>query len=109
MAVKIRRLHCRVTVKTGGKMRPIMAKDEKRPTPSLAFAMPAARPRTEGDMKEPAASAIEEKGAAAGRKPRVDPRRVDPKLVADRVYDLMMKELLLSRERGEMRYGGIRR
>lgn len=108
MAIRIKRLHCRVMVKTGGKSRPILAKDEKRPTPSLAFAMPSARPRTEGAGQEPAASAIEEKGAAAGRKPRIDPRRVDPKLVADRVYDLMMKELHLARERGEVKYGGIR-
>jgi hypothetical protein len=109
MPVRIKQLRCRVTVKTGGKSRPVMHKDERRPTPSLAFAMPASQPKLESAGQEPSASATKERGAAAGRKTALDPRRVDPKLVADRVYDLMMKELVLAAQRGEVRYGGVKR
>lgn len=108
MSVRIRRLHCRVTVKSGGKSRVLMYKDEKRPAPALAYAMPAPQPKLEAPADEPSATAVKERGAAAGAKTTLDSRRVDPKLVADRVYDLMMKEIALARERGEMRYGGIR-
>jgi len=52
----------------------------------------------------PSASATEERGAGAGQRQRVDPRQVDPRRVADRVYDLMTRELRLARERGEMGY-----
>ncbi|NLH99230.1 MAG: hypothetical protein GX446_07030 [Chthonomonadales bacterium] len=109
MPVRIRQLRCRVTVKTGGKSRPAMHRDERRPAPSLPFALATPQPRLEATTPEPAATAITEKGAAAGAKTKLDARRVDPKLVADRVYDLMMKELLVAAQRGEVRTGGIRR
>ena len=109
MSIKIGRLHCRVTVKTGGKSRAMMHKDETRPKPSLAFAVTAPQPRLESAGQEPSAGGSKERGAAAGHKTKLDPRRVDPKLVADRVYDLMMKELTLAAQRGEVRTGGIRR
>jgi hypothetical protein len=109
MPVRIKQLNCRITVKTGGKSRVMMHKDEKRPVPALAFAMPAAQSRLEADSQEPSATGAKEKGAAAGHKTALDPRRADPKLVADRVYDLMMKELTLAAHRGEVRYGGVRR
>lgn len=98
MPLKIKQLHCRVRITTGGRQ------DIQQPAahparPSLKFAMPAAEPRSETEP-EPSQTATQERGQTSTRQPDADPARVDPQLVADRVYDLMREEVRIGRLRG---------
>ncbi len=64
------------------------------PQPALAFALPVPHG---GSAQIPAQKATEESGEPTAK---VQPAQADARAVADRVYDLMRQEIMLSRERG---------
>lgn len=105
MPVHIKRLRCRVTVKTGGRDAPAAHHPEGPKRPSLHFALPEPEPRAEATPPEPAHPVKQEPQAAA---PQSEPevRKADPRAVADRVYELMRQEIALSRQRGGDRRTG---
>src|ERR1044072_2170090 len=65
---------------------------------SLEYVLPIADEMEEG-QPDPNKTATEGKGAASKRSP-ISAKNVDPKMVADRVYELMRKEIVTLRERG---------
>lgn len=67
----------------------------------MEYALPVAEELAHGEP-DPNKTATEGKGAASGRGP-ISAKKADPKQVADRVYELMKKEILLGRERGGVR------
>jgi hypothetical protein len=66
--------------------------------PSLEYALPVGEELAHGEP-DPNKTATEGKGAASGRSP-ISAKNADPKMVADRVYELMKREILLGRDRG---------
>ena len=102
MPVHIRRLRCRVTVKTAGRDAPAAHHPDGPQRPSMHFALPEPAPRAEAAESEPvqAQAQATQPQAAAQKEPKPDIRKADPRAVADRVYDLMRQEIALSRERG---------
>ncbi len=99
MAIRIRQLNCKVSVRTKG-AKPMLHSESRPERPALAYAMPMPKPQAESEPA-PVQTATEERGAAAHTKPVLSPRNVDAKLVADRVYDLMRQEIAIGRQRGE--------
>lgn len=100
MPVHIARLRCRVTVKTSGRDAPAAHHPDGPQRPSMHFALPEPAPRAEAAPAEPAQAVTTQPQAAAQKEPEPDVRKADPRVVADRVYDLMRQEIALSRERG---------
>lgn len=98
MPVHIRRLRCRVTVKTGERDAPVAHHPEGPKRPSLHFALPEPAPRAEAAPPEPARVVPAQEAAAP--EPEQEVRKADPRAVADRVYELMRQEIALSRQRG---------
>jgi len=100
MPVHIRRLRCRVTVKTRGQEAPVTHQPAGPQRPSMHFALPEPEPRAEAIQPEPAQTVTEHAQGAAETEPETDVKKADPRLVADRVYDLMKQEIVLTRQRG---------
>lgn len=90
----IETIRCKVKVRSGGSKK----NDRGRPVaPSLEYAQPeplAPAPRIDAATDE-AYSGVDNVGAAV--------QKTDPKKVADRVYELMQRELLDARHRGGAR------
>ncbi len=105
MPVNIRRLRCRVMVKTGGRDAPVAHHSEGPKRPSLHFALPEPEPRAEAVPPEPA-NPVREEPQAVTPGPEQEVRKADPRAVADRVYELMRQEIALSRQRGGSGRGG---
>ena len=101
MAITIKQLNCRVTVKVGGK-EGALHKNEGPPRPSMAFAVPKGGASQEtGEAPSKTATEDEQRFLVAGKKgPDAKPKRADPQMVANRVYDLMREEIRLARLRG---------
>ncbi len=99
MPTRIKKLNCRVTVRTGAKTKTQQQTSAKAVKPDMNFAMPQAEPRGEGSP-EPSQTATEERGQMSTPKPAASPAHVDPQAVADRVYELMAQELRHGRTRG---------
>lgn len=98
MPTRIKQLHCRVRVKTGGNQQ--AHQPAARPVqPALTFAMPQAEPRGESGP-EPSQTATQQRGQTSDAQPAADPAHVDPQQVADRVYELMREEIRHGRNRG---------
>lgn len=66
--------------------------------PSLEYALPVGEELVHSDP-DPNKTATEGKGSASGRSP-ISAKNADPKMVADRVYELMKREIQSMRERG---------
>jgi len=98
MSLRIRRLTCRVTVRTGGSG-PLLHDSEDPARPSMQFALPNASVQGETTLLEPSQTATEERGTASTN-PEPSPRRADPRAVSERVYALMQQEIRLARLRG---------
>jgi hypothetical protein len=77
-------------------------REVQTPAPSTRFALPLAQPSaTTGPP--PSETATEEQGAAAGAPRAGSSGAADTQLVADRVYDLLKREIVLGHERGGIR------
>jgi len=101
MPIRIKQLRCKVTVKTASAKSPLH-KDEKAPRPEMLFALPQGASAME-TAPSPGETATEERDAqkqSGGTRSPAEPRRADPKQVADRVYELMRDEIRLTRLRG---------
>lgn len=98
MPIRIRRLNCRVKVKTGGGG-PSLHKEEKSERPVMSFVMPAVEANPQSGP-EPSQTATENRDEVAGHKTGAAPRKADPRAVSDRVYDLMKQEIYLAQLRG---------
>lgn len=96
MAVRIRRLRCRFTLRTGSR-----ATDrhvaEGAARPQMQYSMPASPNTSEGGLP-PSESASGQQSATGANRP-VTTQRADPKKVADRVYELMKEEARVARMR----------
>ena len=104
MAIRIKQLRCRVTVQ-GEDAKPLLHRDARPAKPAMSFTL--VKPLTRNsNMQEPAETATEERGAAAGNDASPSLRQVDTKEVADRVYELMQREIMLARERGGLQRKG---
>ena len=100
--MRIKRLVCRVSIKTG-KKGPLLHGSERAAKPSMMFALVAPHPKVESGP-DPSEMATEEREAVAGdaseSKHKPSPRNADVRAVTDRVYELMKHEIALARERG---------
>lgn len=95
--VTVRRLRCQVRL-ASQKRESMMGKDAKPVSPSLHFATPPKLTTAAAeDFADDPAMEFEEETSER------DARRVDPREVADRVYDLMKREMEMGRDRGELR------
>jgi len=72
----------------------------------MHFALPEPEPRAEAIQPEPAQTVTEHAHGAAETETETDVKKADPRLVADRVYDLMKQEIVLTRQRGGSRRTG---
>ena len=106
MPVHVRRLRCRVTVRTGRRAEPVAHHPEGPARPELHYALPAPAPRGEAGQPEPAQTVTEYPRAAEDPAPAPDVKQADPRAVADRVYDLMRQEITDARLRGGSRRKG---
>lgn len=89
----------RVTVKVKSKRRESPMHEPARPErPSLEYAMPITDQVAHGDP-DPNKTATLGKGAASGRSP-ISARNADASKVANRVYELMKREIILGKYRG---------
>lgn len=66
--------------------------------PSMEYAMPITEHSVHGEP-DPNQTATQGKGAASNRGP-ISARDADPHKVADRVYELMKREIILGKHRG---------
>jgi len=99
MAVHIRNLVCRVTVK-GKRQADALQRSEQPQRPSLTFLQPEPPAQAETPpVPSQMATQQSEHGTEQGRKP--SPGDADPRAVADRVYELMKEELSMGRLRGK--------
>lgn len=96
MALRIRQLSCTVRVKTAVKGG-LLHQDKRPEKPSLRFVVPA--PAAHGESPAPPGERLTGDQAASPLTPAAKPREVDVRAVADRVYDLMRREIELGRER----------
>jgi len=88
----------KATVKLKNKKRESPLHEPPGPArPSMEFAMPITEQVAEGGS-DPGKTATLGKGAASGRGP-ISARNADPGKVADRVYELMKREIALHRYR----------
>lgn len=89
-----------------------LGQDEAQERPELIFFQPPPEPGGESG-KPPSGTATETGGGGAGagqtgpKKPPA-PQQADARAVADRVYELMMQEVVLARLRGGANLGGRR-
>ena len=98
MPIRLKKLSCRVKVRTKS-TEPIQHRTSPAQKPRLQFALPVGQERVE-TSPEPTKMATEERGLGSGeQKPKAAPRKADPRAVADRVYELMMQEMRLARQR----------
>ena len=89
----------KTTVKVKSKVKESPLHQPGRPErPSMNFAMPITEQVAHGEP-DPNKTATIGKGAASHRAP-VSAKNADPKKVADRVYELMKREVLLGKQRG---------
>ena len=100
MPIKIERLTCRVTVKTGSR-KSIQHTQVKAAAPSMKFAHHEAQPRMDVTLPEPSQLATEDIGREA--KPKPSARTADVRAITDRVYELMTQEVALARMRAGKR------
>ncbi|MFI5385012.1 MAG: hypothetical protein ACHQ50_02730 [Fimbriimonadales bacterium] len=99
MPVTIKNLRTTVRVKVNRRESSLHAPPQPE-RPSMEFAMPITEQVLQGDPN-PGKTATQGKGAASGRGP-VSAKNADPKKVADRVYELMKREIILGKMRGGM-------
>lgn len=103
MPVKIERLTCRVSVKTGRKKTALHASPAP-PKPTMHFASPSAQPRSEAAQPSPGQSTAGEsnhgEGAGHDQGKAAPARTADVRAVSDRVYELMTQEIALAQRRG---------
>ncbi|MGI4788790.1 MAG: hypothetical protein ACRYFS_08065 [Janthinobacterium lividum] len=103
MPVHIKHLRCRVTVKSKGHDAPVTHHPSGPSQPSLKFALAAPAPRAEASQPEPiqaVQTAAGKPGEAKTTEAASEAKKADPRVVADRVYDLMKQEITLARQRG---------
>lgn len=103
MPVHIRRLRCRVTVKSGGREASATHRSEGANRPSMHFVLPEPAPRSEATRPEPSQTVTEHAQAveaAPTPEAKTTINKADPKMVADRVYELMKQEIVQGRRRG---------
>lgn len=103
MALKINILRCRVRVRGGRSEESPLYQEEGPERPELLFALPNAPVSLEtGTEYGRTAEAARERGhnVMAPEAGGVNTRRVDPRAVAERVYDLFREETRKRRERG---------
>src|SRR3954454_14797549 len=106
MALTIKTL--RVTVKVKSKQRGSpLHQPARADRPSMEYAMPVPDEIVHGEP-DPNKTATLGKGAASNRAP-ISAKNADPKKVADRVYELMRREIILGKDRGGLTEDGRRR
>ncbi|MHB0937060.1 MAG: hypothetical protein ACYDCO_00630 [Armatimonadota bacterium] len=99
MAVHIRQLVCRITVR-GKRTTDSLHRGEQPQRPSMAFLQPEPPAQMETPpIPSQTATEQSEHGTEQLRKP--SPSHADPRAVADRVYDFMKEELSIGRLRGK--------
>ncbi|HVT11709.1 MAG TPA: hypothetical protein VHE55_05545 [Fimbriimonadaceae bacterium] len=97
----------RVTVRVKSRRRESPMHEPARPErPSLEYAMPVTEQVAHGDP-DPNKTATLGRGAATGRGP-ISARNADPNKIADRVYELMKREIILGKHRGGLITNGRR-
>ena len=97
-------LRVRVTLSTTDKSTPLLFGDENPTRPALLFTLPNAEPtsQTPINLGKTATEETQEKLPSGARQPDARAREADPRLVADRVYEMMFDEVRLTRwRRGE--------
>lgn len=102
MPVRIRRLQCNVSLRSGGK-ETVTHQDQNLGRPSMEFARPMPQQRSEQTLQEPSQTFSEANASsnhAEGEKPANSALQADARAVADRVYVLMQQEIALARLRG---------
>jgi hypothetical protein len=98
MPANINVLRCRIRV-TNVPQGSIEHQTANVERPSLHFVQPGGSETSHGDAR-PSQTATEDRNAATNRE-SISPRSADPKQIADRVYELMVREVKLGRARGE--------
>jgi hypothetical protein len=98
MAVTIKRLNCTVRVETGGSDTNQHA-NEAPVKPQMQFAQPIAS-GTGSNHPSPSETATDQRGPAGQQEP-TPPAKVPASRVAERVYELMVRDARFARERGE--------
>lgn len=96
MGVKVRKLKCRVRI-AGKSQQESRLKDVDKERPSMTFALPPAEVRAEQPL-EPMETSSSTSGVENDLEQSAS---IDPRLIADRVYELMRREIQLGRQRGE--------
>ncbi len=99
MAVRIKQLRCRVTVRTGGKQSTVLHQPEKAAKPSMTFAMAPPEPHSEAVQVEPSATATQSGGSSVRRHASPNVTKADVRAVSERVYELMREEIRRGKER----------
>lgn len=103
MPVKIERLTCRVSVKTGRKP-PVLHGSQAPAKPTMHFALAPVEPRSETTHPSPGQSADGEANSGTGgghdAGASAPARPADVRAVSDRVYELMTQEIALAKRRG---------
>jgi hypothetical protein len=105
LPVKIERLTCRVSVKTGRK-KAILHSSPAPPQPTMHFALPPVQPHSEVGQPSPGQSVAGEGsrgiGSSSGHEQgsAAPARTADVRAVSDRVYELMTQEIALAKQRG---------
>lgn len=96
MSIRINQLRCRVNV-TGKRPKSTLNQNVDKDKPSMTFALPLIQARAEQPF-EP----METSSSTSNVDEQVEQAAaVDPRQVADRVYELMKREIQLGRLRGE--------
>ncbi len=101
MQLTIKNLKTTVRVKTGRK-ESALHQGPRPERPSMEYAMPITEPVVHAEP-DPGKTATQGKGAASKRTP-ISAKNADPKKVADRVYELMKREIILGMQRGGTRF-----
>jgi hypothetical protein len=101
MAIQIGELRCKVRVATSSQGLPT-ARDPGPERPEMDFAI---APTMDGGGAQPSPGESATQGRPAEQEgeestPKASPKAADPKVVASRVYDLMLEQIRLNRLRG---------
>jgi hypothetical protein len=96
MGVRIGKLVCTIRV-SGLPARQIQFAPEGPAHPALSFDLPVVQ-----EHREFVSPAQNDEPSVSDASPEMAPKGADPRKVADRVYDLMRREIQSARERGHL-------
>jgi hypothetical protein len=99
MPLTIKTLRATVKVKNKQRESPLH-QPGRAERPSMEYAMPVPDETVHGEP-DPNKTATLGTGAASNRSP-ISAKNADPKRVADRVYELLKREIIVGRDRGGM-------